>query len=156
MQLGLPQLGLVTIEKRLSPLLEAVCAYVMRRLITACIFFNFVHHNARWQSGGLVAALFFLPCFRLAYALFEFVYLSRERRLTLLRAQCTLLSGRDLPEQLDDFRLCNHGVPNTYQGLDRLIRTLEAAKHAADSRCITHERSLSALRASAKRHSLSV
>lgn len=46
-----------------------------------------VGENSSSQFVGLVAFLFAIPCFKLSDALFQFIYLHKQRQLSLLVAE---------------------------------------------------------------------
>ncbi len=128
MQLGQSRIRLIAVEKGSLLLLEAFGTYAVRRLVAACGFLDFIYQNTRWEFGKLVALLLFAPCFDLAYAIFKFVYLSRQRRLALLGADCAFLGGQDLSRKFSDLHLDGMGLFQVLHVLSETVSRLKSSE----------------------------
>ena len=93
---------LVAIQERLSFLLEAICAQLMRWFIAACLFLHRVDENAWGKLGKLIALFFSVPCFHLSHACFKAAYFLGHRRFALVGRKSALLGGHDLSLQFDN------------------------------------------------------
>ena len=107
------------------PLIETVCAHVMRGSAAAFRFFQHKGKHAISNFVQIVAFLFAFPFFHMSNALFKFVYSSRQRRLALLGAQRALLGGQNLSLQFPDLNFDGMSLVQIRDALREVVRGLE-------------------------------
>jgi hypothetical protein len=87
-----PILVLTRIEDRFSPVIVAICAYIMRRFYALQRFFKGIGDASRPGAYQFVAYLLAIPVFHFGNLFFKIAYLLNQRRLNRLGFKKVTLS----------------------------------------------------------------
>ena len=87
----LPKIILTWLEDRLSPILVAICAYIMRWFRIAHRFSQRIEDSTLPCGCKLVALFLSFPCFYAHNFLFKIAYLLNCRRMVRLSLKCAAM-----------------------------------------------------------------
>jgi hypothetical protein len=121
---SIPCSHLRRIEHGFLVVLVAICANVMRRFGTACLFSNSVSCVSGPYVGQFVARFFSLPLFKTSNLFFKLAYFFNQRRAFLIGIKNARLGVENNALQFDDLRLNNRSVPHILHRLRDIHRRL--------------------------------
>ena len=119
-----------SLKDRLSMMLIAICAYLMRRFGTACVSLQRINQGTRSQPLKLIALFLCVPCFEISNLFFKVAHAFKQRKLVRLGRNCVLLGGKDLSLQFDSLMPNNVGIVRRYHQIRNIAGRLES-RHSA-------------------------
>lgn len=125
-----PWIAHLLLKDRLSTVLVATCAYVMRRFGSLFLELNSVSKHSRRNLRQPVALLFSIPVFKFYYLLFQITYAIGQFRLRCLGRHCAGLGGHDLSRQFNGLLPHKLGIADTQHRLCQIRADLQRAEEA--------------------------